>query len=58
MSHHILQRAALLLQQHKYKEAESILTGLFAQDPSNIQVMHLMCEVKIQQSEFAEALAL
>src|SRR5258706_13337479 len=54
----LIQRAVLLLQQHKFKEAETILNGLFAQDPTNTDVLGLMCEVKIFQDKFDQALAL
>lgn len=58
MSDQLIQRAGLLLQQKKYKEAESILGGLFAQDPTNITVLALLSEVKIQQELYTEALGL
>jgi len=58
MPDHLIQRAVLLLQQHKFKEAETILNGLFAQDPSNTDVIGLMCEVKIFQKEFDQAMEL
>ncbi len=58
MPDHLIQRAILLLQQHKFKEAETILNGLFAQDPTNTDVIGLMCEVKIYQDKFEQAMAL
>jgi tetratricopeptide (TPR) repeat protein len=58
MPDHLIQRAVLLLQQHKFKEAETILNGLFAQDPTNTDVIGLMCEVKIFQDKFNQAMAL
>lgn len=58
MSDQLIQRAILLLQQRKYKEAESILNGLFAQDPNDVNVISIICEVKIQQDKYAEALNL
>ncbi|MEO5995988.1 MAG: tetratricopeptide repeat protein [Chitinophagaceae bacterium] len=53
-----LHRAVLLLQQHKFKEAEIILNGLFAEDPTNTDVIGLMCELKIFQDKFDEAMTL
>jgi tetratricopeptide (TPR) repeat protein len=58
MPDHLIQRAILLLQQHKFKEAETILNGLFAQDPTNTDVIGLMCEVKIYQDKYEQAMAL
>ena len=58
MSDQLIQRAGLLLQQRKYKEAENILGGLFAQDPTNINVLALLSEVKVQQQLYKEALDL
>ncbi len=58
MPDRLIQRAVLLLQQHKYKEAETILNGLFAEDPTNTDVLGLMCEVKIYQDKYDQAMAL
>jgi tetratricopeptide (TPR) repeat protein len=58
MPDHLIQRAVLLLRQHKFKEAETILNGLFAEDPTNTDVIGLMCEVKIYQDKFDQAMAL
>ena len=58
MSEQLVQRAAILLQQHKFKEAESILGSLFANDPANPAVLHLLCELKLEQDKFHEALQL
>ena len=58
MAEQLLQRAAILLQQQKYKEAESILGGLFAKDPANPVVIRLLSELKINQNKFDEALQL
>lgn len=58
MSDQLIQRAILLIQQRKYKEAENILNGLFAQDPNDVNVISIICEVKIQQDKYAEALNL
>lgn len=58
MSDQLIQRAGLLLQQRKYKEAESILGGLFASNPANVQVIAMLCEVKVQQELYREALEL
>jgi uncharacterized protein HemY len=54
MSDQLIQRAGLLLQQKKYKEAENILGGLFAADPTNISVIALLSEVKVQQELYKE----
>jgi tetratricopeptide (TPR) repeat protein len=58
MPEQLLQRAALLLQQKKFKDAEAILGGLFAKDPSNPLTVRLLCEVKLGQDKFDEALQL
>jgi len=58
MPDYLIQRAVLLLQQHKFKEAEIILNGLFAEDPTNTDVIGLMCEVKICLDRFDEAMEL
>lgn len=58
MSDQLIQRAILLLQQRKYKEAENILNGLFAQDPNDVNVVSIICEVKIHQDKYTEALNL
>ena len=58
MSDQMIQRAILLLQQRKYKEAENILNSLFAQDPNDVNVISIICEVKIQQNKYTEALNL
>lgn len=58
MSDQLIQRAGLLLQQKKYKEAENILSGLFAEDPTNVSVIAMMCEVKIQMGQHQQALEL
>ncbi|RXK81959.1 tetratricopeptide repeat protein [Filimonas effusa] len=58
MSDHLIQRAGLLLQQRKFREAENILSGLFAEDPANVHVLALLCEVKLQQNMPKEALDL
>lgn len=58
MPDQLIQRAVILLQQHKFREAELILNGLFAEDPTNTDVIGLMCEVKIFQDKYNEAMAL
>ncbi|MEO6289289.1 MAG: tetratricopeptide repeat protein [Ginsengibacter sp.] len=58
MSDRHIQHAVYLLQQHKFKEAETILNGLFAQDPTNTDVIGLLCEVKMFQDKFDQAMAL
>ena len=58
MAEQLLQRAALLLQQRKYKDAEAILGGLFAKDPANPYTLQLLCELKLGQDKFDEALQL
>lgn len=58
MSDHLIQRAGLLLQQKKYREAEAILSGLFAENPANVHVLALLSEVKLQQDLPKEALEL
>lgn len=51
----MIQRAALLLQQRKYKEAETILGRLMTEDPNNVDVMMLYSEALIQQDEYDKA---
>lgn len=58
MSDHLIHRAALLLQQKKNKEAEALLMTLFAQSPTNIPVIGLLCEIRIMQNQYEEALNL
>jgi tetratricopeptide (TPR) repeat protein len=58
MAVHLIQRALLLLQQQKYKEAENILRALFAEHPTDTQIMGLLCEVKINQEQYEEAMSL
>lgn len=55
MSANLIERAELLIQQNKFKEAEYVLNGLMVNNPTNIHVLALLCEVKIQQNLTAEA---
>lgn len=52
---HKLAKIQILMQQHKYAEAEQILKDLLAQDADNIYVLSLLAEVKLQQDEFEVA---
>lgn len=58
MHDQLLQRAILLMQQKKYREAQTILSGLLAQDPQNPDILSMFCEVKIQLDDFRSAMEL
>lgn len=55
MSVNLIERAELLIQQNKFKEAEYVLNELMTSNPTHIHVLALLSEVKIQQSLFSEA---
>lgn len=55
MSDQLIQRAELLIQQHKFVEAEKVLADLLTQDPTDIRVLALLSEVKLQQDKTDEA---
>lgn len=55
MSDQLIQRAELLIQQNRFKEAEQVLKDLLAQSPTDIRVIVLMAEVKLQQDLADEA---
>jgi tetratricopeptide (TPR) repeat protein len=55
MPDQLIRRAELLIQQHKFNEAEKVLSDLLAQYPTDIRVLALMSEVKLQQHEVDQA---
>ncbi|RPD41817.1 tetratricopeptide repeat protein [Chitinophaga barathri] len=58
MHDQLLQRAILLMQQKKYREAQTILSSMLEQDPQNPDILSLFCEVKIQLDDFQSAMQL
>ncbi len=54
----MIERAQLLINQRKYKEAEKVLTGLLPEDPNDTTVLFLLSEVYLQQDEYEKALAI
>ncbi|MDB5256146.1 MAG: Tetratricopeptide 2 repeat-containing protein [Chitinophagaceae bacterium] len=55
MPDQLIQRAELLIQQHKFQEAEKVLADLLSQYPTDIRVLALMAEVQLQQDKTDEA---
>ena len=55
MPDQLIQRAELLIQQHKFQEAEKVLADLLSQYPTDIRVLGLMSEVQLQQDKTDEA---
>lgn len=55
MPDQLIQRAELLIQQHKFQEAEKVLIDLLSQFPTDIRVLGLLSEVKLQQDKTDEA---
>jgi tetratricopeptide (TPR) repeat protein len=51
----LIQRAELLIHQHKFSEAEKVLLDLLSQDPTDIRVLALLGETKLQQHKTDEA---
>lgn len=45
----LIQKAALLLQQGRYSEAENILGQLLTQNPNDIDTLTLLSEANFQQ---------
>ncbi|MBO9152016.1 tetratricopeptide repeat protein [Chitinophaga sp. GCM10012297] len=58
MHDQLFQRAILLMQQKKYREAQTILSSMLEQDPQNPDILSLFCEVKIQLDDFDSAMQL
>lgn len=52
----MIQRAVILLQQKKYKEAEMILSRLMTENPHHADVLVLYAEALIQQSQYDKAM--
>lgn len=51
----IINRAELLIRQHKYEEAQKVLADLLSHNPNDVHVLALMTEVNIHQKSFKEA---
>lgn len=51
----ILQKATLLMQQERYKEAQQLLMGLLSTQPDNDIVLYLLAEIKIEENDLDKA---
>lgn len=51
----MIQRAQVLMQQNRYKEAGTILGDLLSQEPDNVVVLALLSQVKLEQNAIPEA---
>ena len=51
----MIERAQVLMQQNRYKEAGIILRDLLQQEPDNVVVLALLSQVKLEQNQVAEA---
>jgi tetratricopeptide (TPR) repeat protein len=58
MHDQLIQRAILLMQQKKYREAQNILSSMLEQDPQNPDILSLFCEVKMQLDDVESAMQL
>ncbi|WP_343704394.1 tetratricopeptide repeat protein [Chitinophaga sp.] len=56
MTDQMIQRATILLQQRKFREAEAILGRLVTENPHNIDVMALYAESLLQQDKYDKAM--
>lgn len=55
MPENILNRAEILIRQHRYKEAGSVLQNLLSQDPYNVHILAMLAEVHIQEEKYSAA---
>lgn len=51
----LIERAQVLMQQNRFKEAGTILRGLLQQEPDNVVVLALLSQVKLEQNNIPEA---
>jgi tetratricopeptide (TPR) repeat protein len=56
MTEQLMERASLLFEQQRYKEAEKNLLEVLAIEPDNISGLNLLAEIKIQNEEYDDAL--
>ncbi|MDP2161791.1 MAG: tetratricopeptide repeat protein, partial [Flavobacterium sp.] len=56
MTEQLLERASLLFEQQRYKEAEKNIIEVLAIEPDNITCLNLLAEIKIQNEAYEEAL--
>ncbi len=50
-----LEKAQLLINQDRYKEAQKLLDSLIKEDPTDVRVLYMMAEVYLQQDQYLEA---
>lgn len=51
----ILQKATLLMNQQRFKEAQQLLMGLLASHPDNDFILYLLAEIKIEENDLDKA---
>lgn len=58
MTEQLMERASLLFEQQRYKEAEKNIMEVLVIEPDNITGLNLLAEIKIQNEEYDDALTI
>lgn len=58
MTEQLMERASLLFEQQRYKEAEKNVMEVLAIEPDNMMCLNLLAEIKIQKEEYDSALTI